>query len=80
VEAYTGELEAEPVDEFSRVSGGRVIGRNCGQVSSGSYEAATGRWAATRRWAPAAGSRATGVGSSVVAVGRCGSPRERAIG
>jgi hypothetical protein len=80
VEAYTGELDAEPVDEFGRGSDGWVAGGDCGQVSSGSYEAATGRWAATRRWAPAAGSRATGMGSSVVAVGRCGSPRERAIG
>jgi hypothetical protein len=77
VEAYTGELETESVDEFDRGSGGRVAGSDCGLVSSGSYEAAVGRWATARRWA---GNRAAAAGSSVVAKDRCGSPRECTIG
>jgi hypothetical protein len=80
VEAYTGELETESVDEFDRGSGGRVAGSDCRLVSSGSYEAAVGRWATARRWAPTAGSRVAGAGNRAAAVDRCGSPRECTIG
>jgi hypothetical protein len=73
VEAYTGELDAEPVDEFGRGSDGWVAGGDCGQVSSGSYETTAGQvgrdaWAAGRHDGRAAGQRRW-VGCSVVAAG-----------